>query len=279
VDLLSAYTQSQGLSKKDFRKLVMGGVFALGGFLIVEGSLLMQLFVTLPGDIARDVAWPFYMMGAYSTFSSEDRHPRWLTLNYFLGNQLGAVVAFVCAAFCFLALWFSSRFRRTSIDVNQTGYRLLIAFGAYLFDAAFYYQQVWHYYIGAWQLALAAGYYLRSQARPERLALALLFLPGAYVALRAEFRDAPVSQLVMTVPPRGERLWLPPELVARTQNLTAALAAFQSKRSSAQNNAKGVIILERQPITVASHLHFFYLIPQAIRHTMIFQAFCLTRSR
>jgi hypothetical protein len=74
-------------------------------------------------------------------------------------------------------------------------------------------------------------------------------------------------------------LWLPPELVARTQNLTAALAAFQSKRSSAQNNAKGVIILERQPITVASHLHFFYLIPQAIRHTMIFQAFCLTRSR
>jgi hypothetical protein len=48
------------------------------------------------------------------------------------------------------------------------------------------------------------------------------------------------------------------------------LAAFQSKHSSAQNSAKGVIILERQPITVASHLHFFYLIPQAIRHTMIF---------
>jgi hypothetical protein len=270
VDLLSAYTQSQDLSKGDFRKLVIGWVFALGGFLMAEGGLLMQLFVTLPGDMARDVAWPFYMTRAFSAYAPEDLHLRWLTLNYFLGNQLGAAVAFVCAAFCFLALWFSSGFRRTSTDVSQTGYRLLIPFVAYLFNAAFYYQQVWHYYIGFWHLALAAGYYLRLQARPERWAVALLFLPGAYVALRSDFRDAPVSQLVMTVSPRGERLWLPPEVVARTQNLTAALAAFQSKHSSAQNNAKGVIILERQPITVASHLHFFYLIPQVIRHTMIF---------
>jgi hypothetical protein len=273
VDLLSVYTQSDGLRKQRLEKFLKGSIFAFAGFLTLEGMLLIQLFVTLPRDVAWDVAWPYYMRGSYSAYAPEDRHLRWLSLNYFLGQQLASVAAFACAAGCLAALWFSPRFRQASNDENQTGYRLLIPFVAYLANAAFLYQQVWHYYVGAWLLALSAGFYLRSRARPERVALALLFLPGVYVALRADFTHVPVAPLVMTTTPRGERLWLPSEMVARNQNLIAALAAFQVQHPSPQ----GVLILERRPITVSSHLYFFYLIPETIRHTMIFPGWLRTR--
>jgi hypothetical protein len=265
VDLLSISIQRPSLSQMRFKKLLTGGLFALGGFLIVESTLLIHSFVTLPGDVAQDTAWPYYMHASYNAYPAQDRHPRWLTLNYFLGNQLIGVAAFVCTAGCLLALLGSSRLRQISLRENQTALRLFIPFVAYLAYAAFFYQQTWHYSIGAWLLALSVGYYLRSDVGWRRFALAALFLPGLYVALLADFKPATGSPLAMTVTPRGERLWLPPETASRMQKLIAALATFQTR-----TNRDGVIFLERQPITAVSHLHFFYLIPQVIRHTMIF---------
>ncbi len=147
-------------------------------------------------------------------------------------------------------------------------YRFLIPFVTYLANASFFYQQTWHYYTGAWLLAIAAVCCLRAKSVPLRLALAVLFLPCAWVALRPETRPH-ASPLTMTTTPNGERLWLSPTILARTENLIAALA-FSDAHKSLPSAGKGFIILERRPITVVSHMHFFYLVPQAIRHTMIF---------
>jgi hypothetical protein len=270
ADLLSLYTREGAFTRKVLQTWLKQGAVILGGFLLVESALLIQLFVTLPRDVAQDVALPFYMLGSFSAYDPQDRHPHWISLNYFLGSQMTAVVAFLCVAYFLGAQMFSSRARQTSIDENQTSYRFIVPFVAYLANAAFFYQQVWHYYVGLWLLGIGAACGLRSLRMPARIALALLFLPGAYIALRPDSKHAPAVPSVMTTTPRGERLWLPPELLARTDNLVAALAEFEARESSPKADRKGVIILERQPVTVSSHLHFFYLIPQAIRHTMIF---------
>lgn len=277
VDFLSVYTDKEGLAGPWLRKLLAAGSLVLGAFCMVEGSLLIQLFVTLPGDVARDVAWPYFMRASYDVYAPQDRHLRWLSLNYFLGNQLGAVPALVSTLFSLAALLVSPKLRQLVSLENQTAYRLFIPAVAYMIDAAFLFQQVWHYYVGAWLLALSAGYYLRSHVMLRRAVLALLFLPGAYVTLRAEFRPASVSHLQMTLTPRGERLWLPPEMVARNKNLMAGLEDFRAKHPSARVDGGGVILLERGPVTVAAPLHFFYLIPQVIPNTMIFPGWLRAR--
>ncbi len=270
VDLLCLYAREGAVTRNVLKTWLKQGTFILCGFLLVESALLIQLFLTLPRDVAQDVAWPFYMLGSFSVYGPQDRYPRWISLNYFLGSQMTAVVAFLCVGFFLGAQMFSSRARQTSLDENQTSYRFIVPFVAYLANAAFFYQQVWHFYVGLWLLGIGAACGIRSLRIPARIALALLFLPGAYVALRPDSRHASAVPLVMTTTPRGERLWLPPEVLARTDHLVAALAEFEARKSSPMADRKGVIILERQPVTVSSHLHFFYLIPQAIRHTMIF---------
>jgi hypothetical protein len=269
VDLLSLYVQEGGLSRNSFKQLLKQGAFILGGFLAVESALLIQLYLTLPHDVAQDVAWPYYMSGSFNVYAPQDRHPRFLSLHYFLGQQLTPVVGFLCAAFFAGAQLFSSRSRKGSLCEHQTAYRFLIPFVAYLANASFFYQQVWHYYKGAWLLVIAAVCVLRYKWVPLRVALAMLFVPCAFVALRPASKSAPASTMVRTTTPNGELLWVPPIVLARTENLVAVLARLDAGNSPT-SVGKGFIILERQPITVSAYLHFFYRVPQAIRHTMIF---------
>jgi len=200
-----------------------------------------------------------------------NRYPHWISWNYFIGTQLTPVVTAVCA------VWFvAGQLRRARADVaTSTGdlgvYRLLIPFVAFAFNAAFYYQAVWSYYYGFWMLALSVGCTVKSTSGWTRAVLAISFLPCAYIALRPAsiFGFLPPDSVAITTP-IGERLYLPPELASQTEHMVAALHAFEADPART-SGTKGFLVLDRkQPMTVTSHLHYFYGLPQVMRLTMNF---------
>jgi hypothetical protein len=154
-----------------------------------------------------------------------------------------------------------------AVSESQTGCRLLIPLITFLVNAVFFYQQVWHYYLGIWLLALSMVYTLRLCGDWKRVGFVLLVLPGALVAARGSLSSAPATSLTKMATPRGEVLWLDPANASHIQNLMRAVAMFQSRL---ENHSDGIIFLERRLVTVSAPYHFFYLIPQTIRHTMIF---------
>ncbi len=230
----------------------------LAGFFAVEGALAARLLLTLPKDVALDTLWPQFMAGSYSVYVTENtRFPILTTLNFFIGGQLPIIV---CALLAVGAVFLLVRSR-----LSKTSRVLAIPFFTFLIYCLIYYKQAWHYYNGAWLLVLPAAAAIDRLSMKWKAGVAVLLLPLLLIAARADLRRSPARGLEATTLPNGERLWLPPEVIRRNQSLMDRLREVPDGPSR-----RGVLFLSRMPVVLASHLHFFYQIPQPARHSMIF---------
>ena len=181
----------------------------------------------------------------------------------------------VLGALCFAAFMaaqlLSKRARYACAAEHCTTYRFAIAGFAYGFNAVFFYKQVWHYYTGCWMLAILVATFMLLIRERWQLLIAAAFLPGLFVTIRPLISQRAFTSVnAATNTPRGELLWLPSDTITRIQNLVAGLADVNPSDAKA-SMGRGVIIWCRGPVTgVVSGLYFFYLLPQAVRQSMIF---------
>ena len=85
ADLLSTYVCQRSVRLRAIaRTLGLSAAAVLLGIAAAESGLLIQVFLTLPRDVAKDVAWPHYMLHSFDAYAAVDLYPRWLSLNYFL---------------------------------------------------------------------------------------------------------------------------------------------------------------------------------------------------
>ena len=246
------------LEKAVTRSLIASMLWCLAGFFVVEGALAARLFLTLPKDVALDVLWPQFMAGSYDVyFADGTRFPKLTTLNYFIGFQLSIVT---CAVLATGAVVLVVRNR-----ISKTRSVLLIPFLAFVVFCLIYYKQAWHYYVGSWLLVLPAAAMIDRLSVSRKAIAAVFLLPALFLALKADLLRSPSSGQQATILPDGEKLWLPQEVINRNQTLVNRLAELPDGPSRS-----GVVFLSRTPILVASHLYFFYRIPQPGRHSMIF---------
>jgi hypothetical protein len=229
----------------------------LASALAVQLSLVVYLFLKLPKDVALDAFWPSFMSSAYTAYALTDLAPRFLSMNYFLGSQLPPLL---CGILALAAL--TSAFGGKTI---ATAFRLVIPLAAYVFNSVFLYKQVWHFYGGSWLLCLAGAPVIDRLSSTLRVAVLVLLLPGIFVGVKTVLPRSPSEAVKPEVLPNGETLWLPVQVAAANRALTARLNEIHSDASRA-----GVLFISRSPPTVASHLHFFYKIPQPARHSMVF---------
>ena len=230
----------------------------VAGFFAVEGALAARLFLTLPKDVALDTLWPQFMAGSYDVYLTENtRFPIFTTLNYFIGGQLPIVV---CAVLAVGAVFLVVRGR-----LATTCPALLIPLFAFVVYCLIYYKQAWHYYIGSWLLVVTAAAAIDRLAGNWKAMVALLLLPGFYVALRMDVVPSRSSETQATVLPNGEKLWISQDVIDRNQTLVKRLNELAESPSR-----RGVLFLSRTPVVLASQLYFFYQVPQPARHSMIF---------
>ena len=246
------------LEKAFSRSLIKTTLAYAAGFFAVEGALAARLFLTLPKDVALDTLWPQFMAGSYGVYATENtRFPIFTTLNYFIGGQLPIIVCAVLAvAAVFLVVRSRSATRRPA---------LLIPLFAFVVYCLFYYKQAWHYYLGSWLLVLAAAAAIDRLSVNWKAVVAILLLPGFYVALKMDLVPSRSPEIQATILPNGEKLWLSKDVIDRNQTLVNRLNALPGSPSR-----RGVLFLSRTPVVLASQLYFFYQIPQPARHSMIF---------
>lgn len=238
------------------------------GFTAVIVIFTLALYSCMPGEIARDVLWPYFMANSY-VLAPIDRLPRWLTLNYFVGTQLSAVIAvlFGIVTLGFLSIRFLG-FGNTRVSERlpagkESGLPLVILLVAFLVNALLIYKQIWLFYQSVWMVTVSIGFLVRRVPVSGKLALAILCIPCLSVTVRQVIWP-PLRQNEEPVKvPNGETIWM--DSAVSQQNA----AVCESLRLVPPENGK-VFVLDRGPVTLASHLHFFYKIPQAARHTMIF---------
>jgi hypothetical protein len=246
------------LEKTVTRCLVVATLSYLTGFFLVEGALAARLFLTLPKDVALDTIWPQFMVGSYDVYLAEGtRFPRFTTLNFFIGTQLPIVIWAVLAI---VALVLAARNK-----ISKTCSMLLIPLIVLVVNCLLLYKQAWHYYRGSWLLVLPAAAAIDRLPVSRKVLVAVFLLPPLYVAVRADLGPSRSSVLQASILPNGEKLWLAPEVVNQNQSMVNRLSELQEPASR-----RGVVFLSRTPKLVASHLYFFYQIPQPGRHSMIF---------
>jgi hypothetical protein len=90
-------------------------------------------------------------------------------------------------------------------------------------------------------------------------------LPSFLLAMKGDLLRSHIPGVNATVLPNGEKLWLAPEVVHENQSLVNHLATLPDRPPQV-----GVLFLSRTPVLEASHLYFFYQIPQPARYSMLF---------
>jgi hypothetical protein len=240
------------------------------GFSVVVGAFAAVLYSCLPSEIASDVLWPYYMVKSY-VVAPVDRLPQWLSLNYFIGTQLSAVIAVVIGVVTIGVLGIrvlGVRKRRAGIREDlapreKGALPLIILLVAYLVNAVLIYKQTWLFYQNVWMVTAAVCFLVRRFPVSGKLALAVLCIPCLWITVRAVLWPRSDRNEEPVQVPNGETIWMDPAV--KEQNTLVC----ESLRSIPPESGR-VFVLDRGPVTVASHLHFFYKIPQASRHTMIF---------
>ena len=246
------------LEKRLSRPLIATTLSYLAGFFLVEGALAARLFLTLPADVALDALWPQFMAGSYSIYQAMgNAFPRFTTLNFFIGGQLIIVVCFALA----LAALYLMAARR----LPKARAPLLLPLLAFVVYCLIYYKQTWHYYIGSWLLVLPAAAAIDQFSLRRKAIVVILLLPSFLLALKADLLRSHIQGLNATLLPNGEKLWLAPEVVRENQSLLSHLATLPNRPPQV-----GVLLLSRTPVLEASHLYFFYQIPQPARYSMLF---------
>jgi hypothetical protein len=251
-------------TKKPLRCLLKRIAPYLAGAIAVEISLAAYLLVNLPKDVALEALWPSFMIGAYKIFAATDLAPRFLSLNFFLGSQLTPLV---CAFLAVVALTPILR-RKTPVPA----FCLVIPLAAYGFSVLFLYKQVWHFYGGSWMLCLAGAPVIDRLSPNLRVAALVLLLPGFYAGVKTALPHSTSMAVQPEVLPNGDTLWLPPRLASSNRAMIARLNEIQSDPSR-----EGVLFVSRTSPTFASHLHFFYKIPQPSRHSVVMSAWLRRR--
>ena len=245
------------LERRISRALISAVLWCVAGVLMVEATLAAYLFATLPQDVATDVLWPYFMAASYSPYAAAGvRFPSYSNLHYFIGEQLPMVV---CAVLGIVSLVFLVQRRLTERSAI-----LVAPFVAFAIYCSFYYKHVWHYYQGTWLLVLPAALMLQHFPAVGKAVVALLCLPGLFVALRTNFGKAPDPTAQAAVLPTGDRVWESADDLRRNQAMIQSLAKIPD------NGRPGVFFLSRDTMVLSSHLHFFYGIPQPARHSMIY---------
>jgi hypothetical protein len=267
VDAFSIWSASNG---SFWRTMLRSTMWIAAGFLLVVGIFAAVLFVYLPSEVGRDVLWPSYMVNSYVVAPS-DRMPRWLSLNYFVGTQLSAVLAVLfgivtVGVLSIKALAVRKKPGGMSADLQpseKAALPLVILLIAFVVNAILIYKQTWHFYQSVWMVTAAICFPVKRLPVSVKMAVAILLVPCLWVTVREVVRPRSARIEESVTVPNGETIWMTPEV--RKQNALIS----ESLRLMPPENGR-VIIWDKGPVTVASHLHFFYKIPQAARHTMIF---------
>jgi hypothetical protein len=148
----------------------------------------------------------------------------------------------------------------------------LIPLLAFVIYCLIYYKQVWHYYIGSWLLVLPAAAAIEQFSIRRKAMVVILLLPSFLLTLKGDLLMSHIKGLNATVLPNGEKLWLAPEVVQENQSLLNHLAELPNRPPQV-----GVLFLSRTPVLDASHLYFFYQIPQPARYSILFSGWLRPR--
>lgn len=211
----------------DSKTIVAALAWIIGGFLIGQGALVLYAVLALPGPIAKDVVWPWFMLRNYSGYvTSNIRFLHWQDRGYFLGAQVPIVAAILSV----LGLTWRLSTRKVApagddsrpVHANVAG-GFLFLFWFWYIGLTGYLAHVWLIMGYAWMLMPGAGYAICCLRRPMRLAALFFWLPCFVISARALLPGPSHDGSKPMQFRNGEILWLDTLWRKRVRRLTDIL--------------------------------------------------------
>src|SRR6266404_7190925 len=115
-----------GMTRETLTRWARSNVAILLGFAVVEATLAVVAFASMPEMMAKDFLWPSYMLEGYSSYvTAGTRGFQWMGVRFFVVRQLGPVCALLMAGTAAIGL-FSPSLKLSNLSSKTFPARLLI---------------------------------------------------------------------------------------------------------------------------------------------------------
>jgi hypothetical protein len=258
------------VEKKRWLRWLQLSFVTLIGFLVIEGSLIVLAYLSLPAQLASEVLWPSWMVQNYEAY----RHKsvplwHWFNLNYFLGTQL-PVFAAALAAPVFIARLL---FMRKVTGPGEQSWLLRLAGPPlffvifFLFALILYLPHMWVAMPYVWLILLPAAFFLHNVPLFVRSIFLVSCFPAFFLSVKGVVYPRSAEQL-QEVHLVKDTLWLSPEAADRLTKLQHVLELLDQRPGGFTSGPPAIL-----GFPMGSGLHHFLGYPAATRHVWFMSGF------
>ena len=243
------------------------------GFLLIEGSLIVLAYVSLPAQLASEILWPSWMVQNYEAYRYKSVPIwHWFNFNYFVGVQMPMVAAGVASLvfICHLLVRRKAGPEERSRRVSWAGPPLLFLI-FFVLALIIYLPHMWVTMPYVWLILLPAAFFLQNAPRFCQGIFLVCCFPAFLLSVKGVLYPQRAGQL-REVHLANDTLCLPPETADRLANLQRVLDLLEREH---EDHGPGRLAILGFPI--GSGFHHFLGYPAATRHAWFMPGFIQPR--